>query len=372
MKIERLTDKEAICITVPFISGGSLILGIGSSAGNDALLAVLAGFLMAVPMILIYARTLVLYPGKDLFEILIESFGKIAGRIIIILYVTYFLHIGAVLLRSFGEFTTTIAMPGTPMVVPTFAMGFICVVAVRMGIEVLGRTTAYFIPMLFLILLTVSLLSAGQFDMNNLKPVLSKGFASVLRCGFSVFAFPFAETVMLMGAFSGLKSKKSPYKVYFLGVGIGAAVILATTLRNISVLGNQLMHFQFPSYEAVSIIKTGNFIERIEVSVAIIFIFGIFVKASVCLMVACKGICTVFGLSNFRSVAIQVGVLMVSLSSIVFENIMDMQYGVNKVYPFLAFPVQVIVPVIVWIAAEIKNGRINPPVLPADSAQDPP
>jgi spore germination protein KB len=77
-------------------------------------------------------------------------------------------------------------------------------------------------------------------------------------------------------------------------------------------------------------------------------------KSSVCLFVTCKGIARLFNLQDYRSIVIQTGLLMIYFSYTVYENIMDMTFWAFKVYPYYAFPFQVLIPVLLWLAAEIK------------------
>ena len=112
--------------------------------------------------------------------------------------------------------------------------------------------------------------------------------------------------------------------------------------------------FYFPSYAAVSRIKIGDFLQRIEVFVSLEFIFGIFIKSSICLLVACKGIGKMFNLKDYRSIVIQTGLLMIYFSYTIYDNSMEMEYWAFKVYSYYAFPFQVILPIIIWILAELK------------------
>jgi len=354
MQKEQISDKEAIFLVITFVIGSSLIVGVGGSADNDAWIAVIVGIIMVIPMLLVYSRILSLFQGKDLFDILNITLGKTIGKIVSILYILYAFHLGALVLRNFGEFVNTVAMPETPMIVILLSMVLISIIAVSLGIEVMGRTTTYFLPILILILAAVQLLAIPQLNLNYIKPILGNGLTPVLKGGFSAFSFPFAETVLFIGVFSSLKTKKSPFKVYFWGISIAAFIIFFTTIRNISLIGNMLSSFYFPSYQAVSMIRVGDFIERIEVSVAGVFIFGAFIKSSICLLVACTGIGKMFGLKDYRSIVIQTGLLMVYFSYTVYDNSMEMQYWVFKVYTYYAFPFQVILPITIWILAEIK------------------
>lgn len=351
---EQITDKEAICLLIVFVMGTTLILGGGGEAKNDAWISSIVSLFMFAPMLLIFSRVLSLYQGKDLFDILIIIFGNVAGRIISIIYIWYAFHLGALVLRNFGEFVNTIAMPETPMFVPLLCMGLVCIIAVKLGLEVLGRTTTYFLPIIFFVLVVVEILGLPVTHFNYLKPVLGKGIVPIIKGGFASFSFPFAETVLFIGVFSSLKTKKSPIKVYFWGILISAFSIIIVTLRNIAVLGNTLGTFYFPSYEAVSQINIGDFIQRIEVTVSVVFVFSVFIKGSICLTVACKGIGKIFNLYDYRSIVIQTGLLMIYFSYTVYDNTMEMQTWAFKVYQYYAFPMQVLLPLIIWILAEIK------------------
>jgi spore germination protein KB len=214
--------------------------------------------------------------------------------------------------------------------------------------------TTFFLPIIFFILAVVQVLSIPELHLNYIKPILGSGFTPVLNSGFSAFSVPFAETVLFLCVFSSLKTRKSPYKVYFWGILVSSIIIIIITITNIAVLGNMLGSYYFPSYEAVARISIGDFLQRIEVTVSIVLFFNVFIKSSVCLLVACKGIGEILNLKDYRSIVIQTGLLMAYFSYIVYDNIMVMNYWAFNVYPYYAFPMQVILPISVWILAEIK------------------
>lgn len=355
---EQISDKEAICITILFIMGSTLIMGIGGEAKNDAWLAAIIGVFFSIPVFLVYSRIVSIFKGKDLFEILELVFGKYIGKFTALLYTWYAFMLGALVLRNFGEFVNTLGLPETPMFVVMLCMGLTSIIAIRLGIEVIGRTSTYFITIVFVILLIIQILVIPQIRLNYIKPLLYNGLAPVLQAGYNVFTFPFAETVILMSALFALKTKKSAGKVYFWGLTLAGTTIIVLTIRNILVLGKTIGMFYFPSYIAVSDIAVGNFIQRMEVTVSLVFAITAFTKVSVCLFAACRGFQRVFNLKDYRSVTIQVGLLILYLSYIVFDNIMDMKYWASKVYPYYAIPFQIIIPIAVWIIGELKKNTI--------------
>lgn len=356
---EQITDKEGICVLVLFLTGSTLVIGTGGDAKNDAWLAGIAGILMAVPMLAVYARIISLFPGRDLFEILEISMGQIAGKTISLIYIWYSIHLGAMILRNFGEFINTLTMPETPIIVPMFMLGLICIISVRLGVEVIGRSCTYFLPVIILVIIAAVVLGLGNWNLDYLKPVMHHALGNVMKGAFSAFSFPFTESVLFMGFFYTLKTKRSPYRVYFFGTLFAGTIIVLLTMRNIAVLGNMLGMYYFPSYIAVGRINIRDFLQRLEGSVAIVMLVGVFIKSSVCLFVASKGLTRIFKLTDYKSIVIQLGLLMICFSYIVYSNIMEMWYWAFKVYQYYAFPMEVILPVITWIFAEVKYRKMQ-------------
>ncbi len=355
---EQISDKEAILILITFIIGTTMIVGTGGDAKNDAWIAGIIAAITFIPLLLIFSRLLSLFPGKDLFDIFSILFGKIVGKILSAIYIWYSFHLGGLVLRNFGEFINVVALPETPMFIPLLCLGLVCIVAVYLGIEVLSRTMAVFIPLIIFIVFVVLILGISQLKLHYIQPILGNGFTPVLKGAFSTFSFPMAETVVFLCVFTSLQTKKSPKRVYIWGTFIAACMIIIITIRNISVLGNLTGNFYFPSYIAVSRIRIGNFIQGVEVTVSFVFIFAVFAKCSVCLLAACKGIAKVFNLKDYRSIVIQTGLLMIYFSYIIYHTIAEMNYWAFEIYPYYAFPMQVIIPIITWIFAEIKASKV--------------
>ncbi len=356
MRKEIITNKEAICLLVIFYFGSSFLLGISNEAKNDGWISGIFGLIFVTPMIFAYIRVLFLFPGKDLYEIFDLTFGKAVGKIFSVLYIWYSFHLGALVIRNFGEFVNTVAMPETPMFVSMLCLTFVSITSVKSGVEVLARTSTYLLPLLLFITMSVQLMGFPLLDFRKIKPFFGNGLPVVLKGGAVAFSFPFAESVLFLAVFSSLKGKESIKKVYLIGTIIGGLLIILTTLRNILILGGIQAKFYFPSHVAVSRISIGDFLQRIELTVALVFVVSVFVKTSVCLLVACKGIAHLF-LLDYRSIVIQMGLIMLYFSYSLYDSIMEMAHWAFTTYFYYAFPFQVIFPVVLLITAEIKVRR---------------
>ncbi len=357
MRVERITDKQGICLITIFIIGSSILIGTGGEAGNDAWLAGLTGLFMSLPAILVYARISSLFPGKNLYEILRIVFGGFAGRGLMALYTFYSFHLGALVLRNFGEFIRSAVMTDSPLMFSVLAATLVCILVCRSGIEVLGRGAVYALPLLFAITGTVMILGISQYDLAHLQPVMGGGLIRILKGGFMAFSFPYAETLLFLGSFCLLKDKRSPFRIYLGGIAIGGIVITLVTLMNSLVLGEMYSLTSFPSYTALSIISVGWFAERFEIAVSFTYFTGIFIKGSICLTSACKGLSEMFELNSYRSAIVPMGLLMAWFSYDLYTNTAKMHIWANYAYHWYALPFQVIIPLILWITAEIRLRR---------------
>lgn len=355
MNREVISDKQGITLTILFIWGSSLVIGSGAGAKREVWLAILMGMAGGLLLSLIYARMLYLFPQQNLFDIVIHVFGKYMGGCIIVLYSWFAFHLGALVLRNFGEFIITVALPETPMIVPMAFLCFLCVWVSKEGIEVLGRWGELFIIFLGCIMMATLSFSTTEMEINKMRPFLFEGWGPVLKGALSSLTFPFGETVILLMVFSCLKRRNSAFKTYGIGILIGGLVLTAFGARNILVLGGEKTSaLYFPSYAAVSRIDVANIFTRIELAVAVSFIISGLVKISICLMAASKGFATLAGLEDYRFLVIPMGLLMLNLSYFVYGSIMEMVEWAFKVWNFYAVPFQVILPIIIWIAAEMK------------------
>ncbi|WP_432664372.1 endospore germination permease [Wukongibacter baidiensis] len=359
MKKEVISDKQGIFLTILAIIGTSVIIVMGLSAKKDLWIANILSIFMALPLVTIYARLHHIFTGKDLFDILFICFGKLFGTVISILYIWFTFHIGALITHDFGTFITSVSLPETPEFTLMLVIIVLGIWAVKKGVELLGRWTTLFAPFIMLFIFTIILLLIPHMNINNIRPVLSNGIRPVIKGAFYSFAFPFAETVILTMFFSDFQSKRSPYKIYLVGLLLGGFILVSLNLTILLVLGiNTSLSLYFPTHSIATRINIGVFFQRIEIISAIIFILGGFVKMSISLLAACKGIAKIFGCADYRFIVAPIALLMNNLSVIIYDSTMEVIEFASTVSPYYKFPFQVILPIIILIVAEIKKKKL--------------
>ncbi|QEK11222.1 GerAB/ArcD/ProY family transporter [Crassaminicella thermophila] len=360
MNKEVISEYQGISLLTMFIIGSSLVLPTATEAGSDSWLAIILALFFSLPIACIYVRVFLLSSGNDLFDAFIYVFGKIFGKIICLLYIWFSFHLGSLVIRDFGEFPITVSMPETPLIVFMGMITFLSIWAVKEGIEALGRWGSFFFIISIVFFFMAVFMLIPEMDLDNIQPVLYKGIKPVLRGSFSTFSFPFAETIVFLLSIFSLKSKKNYCKAYIKGLLIGGIVLVIAQFTQISVLGEHIYGATyFPGRDSVSKIDIGNFIQRVEIIAFVALFIPSFVKLCICLLAASNGIIKLFNLKDYRFIVVPISLCMLNLSYLINDNLMSFAKWTGEIWPYYAFLFQVIIPVITWIAIEIKTIRKN-------------
>jgi len=354
MRKEMISLRQMNCIMMMFIFGSSVILGVSSKAEQDSWISLLLAPVLAAPIILVYARIMKVFPEKDFFEITQTLFGNVAGKIITLLMTWYAIHLCAIVLRDFSEFIDIVMMPETPQLPIMIAMILTVVYMAKSGIETMGKWAVFMLPVvLFVVILTI-MLSINVMDTTNIMPIMEHDFRTIISGSYELFTFPYAEMVVFMGIGCAINKKNRPLKMFMYPTLFGTVILLAVILRNNFILGPAMVGAEyFPSYSAVRIIDVGDFLARLEGSIAMNFILAGIIKISVCLIVASKGIARLFGIEDYREVVLPVSLFVTALGTVLYSNAMQL-FDFIRIYQYYAIPFQIIIPLIVWITAEIK------------------
>lgn len=356
MKNEVISERQAVILIILFIVGSTFLQGSAGLAKQDAWFAVFVAMSFSILLLLMYSRILSLFPEKDLFDILQILMGKYIGKIISILMIWFAFHDGTIIMTNLAEFSKTLVYDDTPIAVPMILFSLLLIWGLKEGIEVLGRWSEFFIFVVIIIFLAITALSIPQMDIDRLKPILSSGMTPVLRGAFSTFSYPFGETVVFTMVFSKISKTKSYKKTFMTGLLIGGGLVFIATLRNLLILGPEtISRVYFPSTMAISLVRVGEILERLEMFVTIDFLICVFVKIIICIFAVCNGISKLFGFDDYKFIATPVTLLMLCFSFFVYKNIMDMSFWAFNIWQFYSFPFEVIIPFIVFIIAEVKT-----------------
>lgn len=351
---EVICSRMALSLFTLFCFGTNAILGLNTPAKQDSWFALIVGFIAFLPMAFVYARAIKLYPGRNILDVCEIVYGKVIGKFFQAMFLIFTLMLAALAMRNTYEFINIIMLRETPYLAIMMTLILMAVYLAVNGIEVLGRWSLAVFVVTIASLLFTFLFSMENMDIDNMRPILNNDITTLLDSAFAMFSFPLAETIVFLLIIDFLDKKTSPYKFFYLGGFISLAVLLLVFFRNRLTLGEFSDMATFPSYVASRLIAISMYFSRVEGLITTNFILLGFLKMSICTLAASEGFSKLFGVSHRRKLAFPVGLLVMALSGIVHENVIQMFQFIDY-YRIYALPFEVIVPLIIWIGAEVKT-----------------
>jgi len=355
MTNNRISQKQGILMIVMFIIGSSMLMVMGLEAKMDIWISILIGIGATTLIMLVYVRLMTVLPDKDFFESLEFFLGKAGSKVVVFLLTWFSFDLCAIVLRNYGQFVVTVGLKETPLAVAMFILIILCALAVKSGIEIIGRWTETFVIVVIAFLLISVALTFNNMDINKLLPVLDKGIKPIIKGSFGVITFPFAETVILLLVFPKFKKKKEVKKVFLLGLLIGGVMILITSVADMLVLGADIAEdMYYPTYAAFATVHFGDFIHRLEAIAAIVFIIAVFLKISLLLYGACKGTSVLFGFKDHKFIAMPIALLAFCFALFSFDSMVYYHEWVFKVWPYYSSVFEIVIPLVVLIIVQIR------------------
>lgn len=362
--VEKLSLWQLAVLIFTFEIGSIAVVGVGSDSRQDAWIAVAIATVLGVGLISFFVFLLKQLPGKNLFEILTFCFGKWLGKGIGFLYILYFFYIAARVLRDFGELMTTVIFQNTPIEVIAITMMLVCTYMLYLGLEVFGRTGEIFIPYVFafILLIGLSILFSGEMDFKNLQPIMAEGFGPILKHVFpSLLTFPFGELITFTVIIPYVSKFKKAGKVSAFTVLVSGLIIIYGTLSEIASLGaEQMERTVFPLLSAAREISLLEFIERVDLIVVFIVMFGIITKVSVFFYGGLKGIEHIVN-KPYRFFILPMATIISYCSIQISDNFAEhIEEGIRFIPQYMHIPFQLIfpflmAPILVWKVKKQKR-----------------
>jgi len=253
-------------------------------AGHDMWLSPIWGSVVGLAAIGISLGLNSLYPGKTIIEVSSQILGWLPGKLFGLVFLFFWPHLIGLIIRVYGEFISSNALPETPLFVIMGTMTAVCALNVRLGIEVVGRTSQIFVTLLAFLLCLIFVLLIDELNPEELLPFMEKGLLPTFKGAVSPAAW-FSEYIVLAFLLPFVHNKKNVTPIMLSSLVITTIAMVVTNLFCLFLLGDLTDSFAYPVMIAARYITIADFLQHIEAIVIAIWIFGIFVKISVFLYI---------------------------------------------------------------------------------------
>lgn len=359
---DEIKTSQLTPLTVSFILGSALLITmIDDLTAHDTWMVVIAGFVICLPFVLIYAGLAKRFPGKSLIDINDIVFGKVVGKAVSVIYVTYFFLLLTFNINDAAVFYTGSVMPDTPGMTFLIVFTLVCAFAVHKGIAAIAKVSLLTTILAIAVVALTTLLLIGNMDFSNLLPPFEKPLMRYVQATQITVELPFLEIVSLLMVVPLIRDSRKLTRSWVAGASLAALLMLAVVLRNTLVLGGASHVLGDNSFEATRMINIGEFLTRIELLIAINYTAFFFIKISVLYYATLKGISQLLGLERYHALILPLGSIAVvfayvKVDSAVMHAIWGAQYA-----PVFSFPCTVFFPLLTLIVAAARKLRTQPP-----------
>lgn len=359
----KMTGFQIYSLMMVILLGTSIIFGTPKVV-PDVWLAPLITILPAILLFLFYSVLVSSESQRGLYALLVNAWGNVIGKSLVLCYTVYFLYTAARNIRDMLELVMTTLLRTTPQEVVVILFVLIIAYAAYGGAQTLGRLSEAIIGLLlfFFICIAVLLLMSGSLELGRMLPFLSKGFAPVIKTSFtSSLWVPYGELVICLVMYPHVAGKRPFRKAGVIAIISGGVILCFSDLLQIWAMGMEYEKYStFPLLDAARLINVSDFINRMDAFVALIIIVVVFLKCAVFLYAGSKGIWVIFGKAS-KTYIYPLALLIGAMSLMVTHNFAEhTEEGLHVAIRCLHIPFQFVIPLmtglLIWIRTKRKRG----------------
>lgn len=331
---------------------------LASQAKQDAWIASALTLLASLLFIYLYTQLISLYPSMTFVEMNEKIFGKWTGKITSLLYLFYILQIIGGGFRGIGNFFTTQIMVETPIEVIMIMFLIVSLIGVRLGLEVISRSALIFFPWIVILLLMLILFLIPQIKIENMQPIFGEGLKPVLKGSYINLSMPYLQLAIFLMVTPFVTDKNKMKKAFYKGTVVGGILLTLLVMFSILVLGADITARQATAtYVLGKKISIGDFLERIEVIVAIIWILTIYFKLTICYYALVLGIAQVLGLKSYKIFLFPLAFIIIPFSIFIHPNVVHVSNYIAKGLPPYSITICFVLPLLLLVVGKIRKNK---------------
>lgn len=362
----KISNRQMTIITCLFSIGTTILVAPSTLAANaqqDAWICALLGNAVGLGLAWLYISVGLFYPKNNLLEINERILGKWLGWLVSCFFLFTMLLSSAQVLFYIGNFLKTNMFPETPIIALHILFLLVVMLAAHLGLETFARSIELFVPLLLLLFFSLIFFLFPSMEIENIQPILEADGKSLVKGTLTFASMTYLTLPTLLVFFPVCLTDPRSARKYFIAGGLIAGLKLSMViLVSILVLGpDGSILYAYPSYTLAQRISIGNFLQRVEAIVAILWFFTIFVKLSMYFYAGLISMTHVFRLRTYKPLIIPTAFVVAVFSLIVYPNTAYMaKWDVDAWFPYslifgLFYPLLLLV--VGLIRAKTKPGR---------------
>ncbi|MEW9672527.1 endospore germination permease [Ammoniphilus sp. 3BR4] len=358
---EKISERQYILLITLFIVGSSILIipaSLAEDAKQNAWLAAILGSIIGIFLAWLYAGISQLFPELTLVQLTEKLLGKWFGKIVSLLFFSFIFILGSLILRNIGDFLTSQIMPDTPIQAIHILFLIPIIIGARMGIETLARLAELLFPWFILFFFILSMTLSPKVKLENIQPLFEGGTKPLMRSILTFVSAPFMELIVFLMITPDIHRTDKIKNSFISGTLIGGFLLTIIVILSILVLGPELTARNlYPSYALAKMINIGNFLQRIEIIMAIMWFISIFFNLVLCFYASSLGLSQIFNIQDYRLLTLPLGMIMLVISIIAYPNTAYFFSFFPKIWLPYALTFSVLIPLLLFLIAIFRRRR---------------
>lgn len=326
LKKGKISFYQFVALVTLYTIGSTILVVPASMAANskqDAWIAAIIGVGVGLLLVWLYSALGSFFPDQTLVELNETLLGKWLGKTVSLLFIFFTLTSCSQVVFYLGNFLLSEIMPETPMIWTHIIFMIVVIMGVRLGIEPLARCAEILFPCFIILFMILILFPLPQIKVKNIQPVLEVGIKPILWSALVFISIASLTLIILLMVFpASTNNPKETRKAFFIGHFIGGLIMVMVITLSIFVLGPfHTARYLYPSYELARRTAIGNFLERIEAILAVMWLFSLYIKVVLYFYATVLGLGQVLKLKDYRPLTFPIGMMIVVLSLVVYPNV---------------------------------------------------
>jgi len=357
----KITKIQALMLGISSITVTGHLLFIPvviGHAGRDGWISLL---LTLIPAILIGITVALLsqrYPGCTMVEYCQLILGKWLGKLVVIIFLIYFLHDASLSVRGFGEFYTAAVTPRTPIIVYFIAILILAGFSVRYGLEVIARTNQAILISLIPIGILASFLTHKDKDYRNFLPILEDGIGPAMEGALPIISL-FSSIFVLSMIFPFVNDTKQLKRYSIISMITLIIMFLGPITGVVAIYGEERAQgLYFPTFLILRDIEIGA-LQRLDILGILLWSLGSYSKIALFLYAIVLALAQLFKLKDKNILVVPIAALLAMISMINSEDLIGIYRFLKYDYPYYSTFVGFILPLLLLIVSQFKKTNRN-------------
>ncbi|MGM0837226.1 MAG: GerAB/ArcD/ProY family transporter [Bacillota bacterium] len=327
---------------------------------QDCWISILIGGMIMMAITWIMLQVCMQNKDKTLVNFMKDLLGTVLGKIFVTFYFMLWFIQMSTITRGLGEFQNLVLLYETPVTLILLCMLFLVVyVVVKGGITAISRCAEVIGPFFVLVFYTLLFLSPQEMEINRILPIYAdSGWQNILKGTYYSFNYMIDPSIILM-LFFFAENKRSASRGILWGTAIAMIWGVITTLVLLFITGpNITAEMVTPVYSLTRFISILDFIQNIDAFYITFWVFGAFIKLSVCLFILSYGLSEWTGFKNWKLIACITTFFLLAFVIYTTYNIRIGYEFKNKLFIGFLYPlVYIVIPLVLWLIGSIRHHR---------------